>query len=501
MDEAEYCNRIALIDAGRIVAIGSPGELRRHELGGDALRTGMLSARSGTDTCCGEAPGVIDAAIFGDKLHVLLRTRRSGVRSAVLARAAAALHAGAPTRSRRAWKMCSFSSSPGGMLGNRRAMNLRAACSPLRTRRRCRSGATRAASRLRCSCRSMQMVLLGYGVSLDIKHVPLCIYDQENSQTSRELIERLHRLRMVCETAMLDSDRAVHEAMDRDTCIGALVIPVNFSRVLTTTGNADVQTVFDATDVNTAISPLAMLQGVIAQTTADFGARWAEAHGLRVPTKGQVDLEPRVWFNEGLDSRNFIMPGVVAMILALVGAQLTSLTVSREWERGTMEQLISTPVTALELMFGKLAPYFVIGLLDAAFCLGACRLLVPRAVPRESVHAHSHDRAVWPGRAGHRLPAFGSHPQSTRRQPDCAAAHHAADLPALGLYIPDRSDAGRRSVRSLCWSSARYYVTILRDIFLKGSSFADMAMPVLALLLYAAVIVWLAARAFHKRLD
>src|SRR5580693_4673512 len=84
---------------------------------------------------------------------------------------------------------------------------------------------------------------------------------------------------------------------------------------------------------------------------------------------GVVDLEPRVWFNEGLDSRNFIIPGVVAIILSLVGAQLTSLTVAREWERGTMEQLISTPVTALEFMLGKLVPYFMIGLFDAAFCL------------------------------------------------------------------------------------------------------------------------------------
>src|ERR1019366_4729616 len=112
-------------------------------------------------------------------------------------------------------------------------------------------------------------------------------------------------------------------------------------------------------------------QGVIALATADFESRWAAAHGLLPQTVGRVDLEPRVWFNEGLDSRNFIIPGVVAVILGLVGAQLTSLTVAREWERGTMEQLISTPVTALEVMIGKLVPYFLIGSLDAAFCLCA----------------------------------------------------------------------------------------------------------------------------------
>jgi ABC-2 type transport system permease protein len=217
----------------------------------------------------------------------------------------------------------------------------------------------------------MQMALLGYGVSLDIRRVPLCVYDQENSQTSRELVQRFVASKWFVVARVLSDERAVRDAMDRGTCIGAVTIPVNFSRILTTTGAASVQTVFDATDANTTTIAIGYAQGVIAQTTADFQARWAAAHGLRPQTVGGVDLEPRVWFNEGLDSRNFIIPGVVAVILGLVGAQLTSLTISREWERGTMEQLVSTPVTALEVMIGKLVPYFVIGLFDAAFCLCA----------------------------------------------------------------------------------------------------------------------------------
>ena len=86
-----------------------------------------------------------------------------------------------------------------------------------------------------------------------------------------------------------------------------------------------------------------------------------------------MTVASRVWFNEDLDSRNFIIPGVVAMVMALVGAQLTSLTIAREWERGTMELLISTPVKPSEVMIGKLVPYFVDRLLDAAFCLAMRR--------------------------------------------------------------------------------------------------------------------------------
>ena len=106
-------------------------------------------------------------------------------------------------------------------------------------------------------------------------------------------------------------------------------MPVNFSRTLAMTGTAAVQTVFDATDVNTTNIAIGYAQGVIAQTTTDFESAWAAAHGVRVPRRRAASIcEPRVWFNEGLDSRNFIIPGVVAVILGLVGAQLTSLTVS-----------------------------------------------------------------------------------------------------------------------------------------------------------------------------
>jgi ABC-2 type transport system permease protein len=218
---------------------------------------------------------------------------------------------------------------------------------------------------------ALQLALLGYGVSLDIKRVGLCVYDQERSQVSRELVERFTASDWFRIAAKLPDEQAVRVAMNSGECVAAVTIPVNFSRVLAATAKATVQTVFDATDVNTTNIATGYAQGIVGIVTADFALRWAGSHGIRQQTVGVVDLEPRVWFNEGLDSRNFIIPGVVAIILSLVGAQLTSLTVAREWERGTMEQLISTPVTALEFMIGKLAPYFMIGLFDAAFCLCA----------------------------------------------------------------------------------------------------------------------------------
>lgn len=346
----------------------------------------------------------------------------------------------------------------------------------------------------------MQMVLLGYGVSLDIKRVPLCIYDQEKSQSSRELVDRLVASGWFASVHALGSDRSVREAMDRSTCIGAISIPVDFSRRLNLTGKASVQAVFDGTDANTTNIATGYAQGVIAQATADLEGRWAQAHGARAAAVGEVDLRSRVWFNEGLDSRNFIIPGVVAVILALVGAQLTSLTVSREWERGTMEQLISTPVTALEVMLGKLFPYFAIALLDAAFCL--CAAIFWFQVPfRGSIVTLLVTTALFA------IVILGiGYLISVHIRSQLGASQIALMLTMLpttmlsGYTFPiDQMPSSIRAVTYVVY--ARYYVSILRGVFLKGSPISDLAGPVLGLSLFAVVIIYLAARAFHKRLD
>jgi len=346
----------------------------------------------------------------------------------------------------------------------------------------------------------MQMVLLGYGVSLDIRRVGLCVYDQERSQISRELVERFTAADWFRISAKLGDEPAVREAMNRGECIGVVTIPVNFSRVLASTGTASVQTVFDATDANTTNIATGYAQGMVAEVTAAFGAQWDASHGMPPRSVGVVDLEPRVWFNEGLDSRNFIIPGVVATVLGLVGAQLTSLTVSREWERGTMEQLISTPVTAMELMIGKLVPYFAIGLFDAAFCLCAAAFWFD--VPfRGGLLTLVATTALFT------LVVLGiGYLVSVKIRSQLGASQVALILTMVpitllsGFTFPiDQMPPAIQGFTLII--HARYYITILRAIFLKGSTLTELMVPVLALLLYATVIAWLAARAFRKRLD
>jgi drug efflux transport system permease protein len=346
----------------------------------------------------------------------------------------------------------------------------------------------------------MQMGLLGYGVSLDIKHVPLCLLDEENSQASRALIKRFVASHWFTLARSLGNEGAVRDALDRGLCAGTLTIPVDYSRTLAMTGRAPVQLALDATDANTSNIATGYAEGVIALATAGLEARWQAAHGILPTSFGRVDLEPRVWFNEGLDSRAFFIPGVVAVILSLIGAQLTSLTVAREWERGTMEGLIATPVTALEVMIGKFVPYFLIGLFDAAFCIGTAVFWFE--VPfRGDLGTLALTTALFD------LVVLGiGYLVSVWIKSQLGASQIAlvvTMLPATllsGFTFPiDQMPAPIRDFSLFVY--ARYFVTILRAIFLKGSSIADLALPVLALLLYAGVIIGIAARAFKKRID
>jgi ABC-2 type transport system permease protein len=186
--------------------------------------------------------------------------------------------------------------------------------------------------------------------------------------------------------------------------------------------------------------------------------------------------------------------------MALVGAQLTSLTIAREWERGTMELLISTPVTPMELMLGKLAPYFAIGMLDAAFCLGV-------AVFWFGVPFRGEVLVLLATTALFLMVILGlGYMISSRIRSQVGAAQMGLLVTMMpttllsGYAFPiDQMPTAVQGVSYLVF--ARYYVTILKAVFLKGSGLIELAVPIVALVIYAAVVVFLATRGFRKRLD
>ena len=208
------------------------------------------------------------------------------------------------------------------------------------------------------------LVLFGYALTLDVDRVPLVIWDQSQTQASRDFASRFSASRYFAVQDHVRNYREVEHAVDSGHALVALVIPGDFASRVASGQATPVQVIVDGSDSNTATIAMGYADAVaqaysqeIALSALQRGAGAAEP---AVP----LDVRPRVWFNPDMESRNYIIPGLIAVIMMVIAALLTSLTVAREWERGTMEQLISTPVTGPELILGKLLPYFAIGLLD-----------------------------------------------------------------------------------------------------------------------------------------
>lgn len=344
-----------------------------------------------------------------------------------------------------------------------------------------------------------QMFLLGYGVTLDLRNIPVCTYDREASQDSQALLKRFQASHYFAITRNLSHYPDVVDAIDRGDCKIAIVIPPDFSVRLNDTGNASVQAILDATDDNTATIASGYALAVVSAYSADLQAEWAARQGYALRQIVPLVVESRVWFNEDLESRNFIIPGVVAVIMALVGAQLTSLTVAREWERGTMELLISTPAKPSEIMMGKLAPYLIIGWIDAIFCLLLATLWF--GVPfRGTVFTMFVTTTLF------LIVVLGiGYLLSVVIRNQLGASQIALLVTMLpttllsGYVFPiDQMPVVIQKITYLIYS--RYYVTIIKSVFLKGSDLAALATPILFLIVYAAAVMFLAARAFRKTL-
>lgn len=212
------------------------------------------------------------------------------------------------------------------------------------------------------------LFLFGYALTMDVDRVPLVVWDQAGTAQSREFISRFSGSRYFDLKQHVSGYRAIEEAIDRREALIALVIPPDFDRQLSRGELTPVQTVLDGSDPSTATIALGYAEAAAGQFSRDVALKQMRRAGIQ-PRVPSLELKPRVWFNTDMVSRNFIFPGLIAVVMMIMAAILTSLCMAREWETGTMEQLIATPVSGLELIFGKLAPYFCIGVLDLILCV------------------------------------------------------------------------------------------------------------------------------------
>jgi ABC-2 type transport system permease protein len=343
----------------------------------------------------------------------------------------------------------------------------------------------------------MLMILFGYALSLDVDNIPLAVWDQDRSPESREFVDRLTSsgyFRIQFRTDRYDD---IVQAVDRNKVSVGLVIPFDFSRNLKRGSVSKVQALVDGSDSTRAGLAMVYIETIAAVFDQDYKQR-----ALNRQSVGQrinIPIEPRIKliYNPELVSRNNIVPGLIAIIMMVMAALLTSLTVVRERETGTMEQLISTPLKSNELIVGKLIPYFVLGYLDLVmvYLMGHYLFEVPFRGSLLLMFLVSGLFLVGALSVGFLISVVA------------ANQFLATQLALLGTFLPSFLLSGfvypisnmpdlLQLITYLI--PARHYITILRGIYLKDAGLEAIAYPAGMLIIFGFFVTVLASRKLKK---
>jgi len=344
----------------------------------------------------------------------------------------------------------------------------------------------------------IQLLVFGYAVTTDVKHVRTAVYDLDNSVASRELVARFVGSGYFDVVEYVGSDRRLRDLLDRAEVQAVLKFHPGFADRLRTERTAPVQIIVDGTDSNTAgivLDYSAKIAGEVSEKI--LMDRFARLRGAaRQP--GRVHLETRAWFNENLESRNFYVPGVIAIIVMLITLMLTSMAVVREKEIGTMEQIMVTPIRPVEFILGKTVPFALIGFADVL-------LITVVGVLWFEVPIRGSLLLLFGATALYLMTTLGvglliSTVSQTQQQ---------AMMSTFFFYFPAVLLSGfmfpiANMPRIIQWltylNPLRYFLIIIRGIFLKGVG-PDVLWPQMAaLVLMGVAALWLASRRFNKTL-
>jgi ABC-2 type transport system permease protein len=339
---------------------------------------------------------------------------------------------------------------------------------------------------------AFMVVFFGYVISFDVRDIEIAVLDQDGSPQSRALVEAFQAAGRFQVTQHLESPAQIEPLLQGARVRMVLVIPPEFTRDLVAHRPAQLQALVDGADANTASISLNYARAIISSYSAKAVLRSG-------PVSSPVVPEARVWYNETLETAVMIVPGLVGTIMMIISAMLTALTIAKEWERGTMEQLAATPVSRLEVVLGKLLPYLVIGMIDvtAVTLLGIFMFDVPF---RGDVLLFGVMSMLF---------LLGSLGLGIFISAAVKSQLLATQMAMLATYLPSVLLSGLIfDVRAMPIAlqtisrivPARYFVAVLRGLFLKGVGLSVLWPQGLAMLLYAVIGLTLATRAFKKEI-
>jgi ABC-2 type transport system permease protein len=338
------------------------------------------------------------------------------------------------------------------------------------------------------------LILFGYGVSFDMDHLPIVVVDEDQSATSREIVERFFASREFdrIEVGHVAPDEA-HQLFEERVASAVLILPRGLGDHLARGEHDEVQILVDGVEPNTATQIVGKADAVVRQSVASALA--ARGTALTPP----YDVRVSTWFNPGARSALFLVPGLVAYVLAIVCVMLTSLALAREYERGSLQQLFVTPVATVEIMIGKLLPYFVLGAIAALIVLTAGMWIFGVPLRGDPMALAAAATLFLLGMLGQGLViSVVAKNQMVATQ----MATMSSMLPSMllsGFLFPIENMPLPLQILSNV-VPARYFIHALRGILLRGNGFPEIGRDLLALAIFATFMFVVGTRRFKREL-
>lgn len=345
----------------------------------------------------------------------------------------------------------------------------------------------------------IQMLLFGYVVANDVKNINFAVYDQDQSSLSRQLITKIEKSGFFINNEPVSNYRDLEEKLNSGAIKIGLVIPKGFHRALLAGKQSDLQVIIDGTDSNTASIARNYFSSIINSQAEEFRNKRLLKTGQMRAFNMPLTLKQRVYYNPELCAINYMAPGITAIVLLVITTLLTALSVVKEKELGTNEQLMVTPIKPWELILGKLLPFPIIGLMDVLLMIIVSSLwfMVPIKGDIFLLLGSSFLFILTSLGIGLLISTISQ----TQQQ---------AMLSAMFFLIPNILLSGfifpianmPKPLRMLTYIiPARYYLEIVRAIYLKGVGFGYLYWPMLALTLFAMIILGYSVKSFRKQLE
>lgn len=346
----------------------------------------------------------------------------------------------------------------------------------------------------------LQLILLGYAANFDLNTVHTAVLDRDRTESSRDFIQLFEKSGYFNIDYNVSSYEELTDLLDKGKVLTAIVIPTEYEKKINSNQTASVQLIFDGSDGNKAAIAAGYSAGIVSGYAQNLLLERAERTGRKTTIIGTINPEVRIWYNPNLTTRNYMLPGIVGLIILIVTTSLTSLAIVKEREVGTLEQLIVTPVKPYQMILGKFIPFIIIGFVSCTIVLSVMRFWFGIEVKGSIAFLFLCTFVYMLSTLG--LGLFVSTISKTQQQAMMTSSFGVL-LPMLffsGFIFPIENMP--KIVQYITYAiPLKYYITMIRGIVLKGNGITDLWQDLLILFGIGVLILGLSSLRFNKKLE